>query len=81
MSLCAEHARSYAGGILSQEREVITIQALAGMGRRAEATAKAEQFRRAHPGSAHLRRLAPLLDSEGAPARLHAIDRAEPGLD
>ena len=62
LSLCGEHAKRFPGGILSQEREVIIIQAMAGMGRLSEAKTRAEQFRRAHPRSAYLRRIENLLE-------------------
>jgi len=61
LALCSEHARLFPRGLLSQEREVIRIQATAATGRRAEAKAEAERFRQAHPHSAYLRRLEALL--------------------
>ena len=66
LALCGEHARTFPGGLLSQEREVITIQALARVGRRAEAETRARRFAQAHPRSAHLRRLVHLLGDSGA---------------
>lgn len=61
LSLCAEHARSFPRGLLSQEREIIAIQALERIGRTSEAEARAQRFADAHPGSPHLRLLAHLL--------------------
>ena len=43
----------FAGGALLQEREALTIEALARTGRRAEANRRAEAFLRAFRGSPH----------------------------
>jgi hypothetical protein len=61
LSLAEDHARRFPSGALAQEREFIAIEALLGLGRRAEASARAAQFRAAFPGSAHARRLDLLL--------------------
>jgi outer membrane protein assembly factor BamD (BamD/ComL family) len=45
------HASRYPDGRLAEEREVLAIQALVGAGRRDEARARAERFRRQHPHS------------------------------
>lgn len=45
------HARQFPRGALAEEREVLWIQALLVAGRRAEAGARAERFRREYPGS------------------------------
>jgi hypothetical protein len=57
LRLCSEHAKHHPRGALSQERDVLIIEALVGLGRTVEASARAEQFRRAYPGSSHLRRI------------------------
>jgi hypothetical protein len=54
---CAEHAKHHPRGALSQEREVLTIEALVRLGRHAEARARADAFRASHPDSGHNRRL------------------------
>jgi hypothetical protein len=61
LKLCAVHVQRYPSGLLSQEREVIAIEALVGLGRRAEATERADRFRAAHPESSHLRRIEQVL--------------------
>jgi hypothetical protein len=61
---CDEHARTFPKGTLVQEREVMAIDALLRLGRRADAEARAERFRRNFPRSGHLRRVDALL---GAP--------------
>jgi hypothetical protein len=63
LQLAEEHAARFAGGALEQEREVIAIDALVRLGRRGEATTRAERFRQTFPGSAHERRLDVLLAS------------------
>lgn len=61
LKLCAVHVQRYPSGLLSQEREVIAIEALVALGRRAEATERADRFRAAHPESSHLRRIEQVL--------------------
>jgi hypothetical protein len=61
LELVAEHARSHPRGMLSQEREMIRIEATLALGRRAEARALAERFRASYPGSAYAQRLDDLL--------------------
>jgi hypothetical protein len=53
LSLAGEHARRFPGGLLSQEREVLAIEALSRLGRTAEAKARAQRFLRTFPRSAH----------------------------
>jgi hypothetical protein len=57
LGLLSEHRRQYPHSELVQERELIAIDALIGLGRDADARARADQFRRRFPGSAHLGRL------------------------
>ncbi len=56
-----EHARLYPTGMLSQEREVLAIEALLASAQRPAAEARAKALAAAHPGSAHLRRVRVLL--------------------
>jgi hypothetical protein len=61
LRLTDQHAGSYPGGALAQERELIAIQALVRLGRQTEARERANQFLRAFPGSAHWPRIVALL--------------------
>ena len=73
LSLAAEHARDFPRGVLSQEREVVSIDALNRLGRTTEARARAERFRKSNPGSAYLPRIERLVGA--APA---SVDSAKP---
>jgi hypothetical protein len=53
----SEHARAYPRGSLSQEREVIAIEALVALGRNDDAKERAAAFHRAYPGSSHAGRV------------------------
>ncbi len=55
------HARHYPSGAMSDEREVIAIDALVRLGRRAEAEARATRFRGARPSSPSIRRIERIL--------------------
>lgn len=57
LRLAREHQQRFSGGILTQEREVIAIDALRRLGRSAEADRRAERFEQRYPGSAHQRKL------------------------
>jgi hypothetical protein len=57
LELVNEHARSHPKGVLGQEREVLRIEALVGLGKKAEAKALADAFRSGNPGSAYNERL------------------------
>lgn len=57
LSLATEHATSYPGGLLAQEREVIAIEALTRLSRLEEARLRARRFRSVYPGSTHLGRI------------------------
>lgn len=61
LATCQEHARRFPRGLLAQEREVLAIDALVRLGRRGEATRRAETFSRAYPSSSHRRRIDALL--------------------
>jgi hypothetical protein len=58
-----EEARAkFPGGVLGQEREALSIEALAESGQRAVARERARAFLRAWPSSPHAPRLAPFAD-------------------
>lgn len=57
LALTSNHARTFARGVLAQEREVIAIDALLRLGRRPEARARADRFHRLYPESTHGRRV------------------------
>ncbi|QDF02075.1 hypothetical protein [Myxococcus xanthus] len=61
LSLLRGHASRFQAGTLAQEREVLAIEALVLLGRRAEAQQRAEDFQAKHPTSSHLVRLQKLL--------------------
>jgi hypothetical protein len=64
LSTTEHHARSFPRGVLSQEREVVAIDALLRLGRRADAVARVDAFRARHPASAYLRRLDRLIEGD-----------------
>ncbi len=66
LALTELHRTRFPRGTLGQEREVLAITALVGMGRTAEARSRAEALIAAHPGSAHRRRLSVIVP--GLPA-------------
>lgn len=51
LAACAEHARRFPSGQLAEERESIAIRALMELGRKAEAVARATEFRARFPES------------------------------
>jgi hypothetical protein len=61
LALTVQHRRDYPSGVLGQESDLIAIEALEALGRKAEARASADSFRARYPSSAHLRRLDRLL--------------------
>jgi hypothetical protein len=68
LSIAGEHAKAHPRGVLSQEREVIAIEALQRLGRHAEARARGELFLRAFSKSSHARRVRTILGAQsGAP--------------
>jgi hypothetical protein len=68
LALTAEHARRFPSGMLAEEREVITIEALARLGRADAARARAATFFAAHPGSAYRPRIDDALVKASAPS-------------
>lgn len=65
LRLAEQHRARFPNGVLVQEREVLSIQALARQGRSDEATSRADAFRQHFPGSAHMDQL------PGAPVSGH----------
>jgi hypothetical protein len=61
LGLTEQHRRDYPKGAFVQEREQIAIEALFGAGRFAAMRARAVEFRRSFPGSAHSIRIDELL--------------------
>lgn len=57
LEIAAEHERRFGEGTLTQEREVVAIEALANIGRTDEARARAERFHQRWPRSAYRRRI------------------------
>ncbi|MHB8417700.1 MAG: hypothetical protein ACYDCL_06470 [Myxococcales bacterium] len=51
LAAATAHARRWPKGTLAEERDMLRIQALAGLGRAAEARAAAAEFEREHPHS------------------------------
>jgi len=67
LKLCEVHAHTYARGVMGEERDVMTITALASLDRVSEARAALESFRRRYPASPHATRLAERLRLSSAP--------------
>jgi hypothetical protein len=61
LNLSAEHERSYPDGRLAEEREVLRVKALVGLGRYNDARQVAVKFRRQFPRSVLLQRLDDML--------------------
>jgi hypothetical protein len=61
LRLTDERRRRFPGGALDQEAEVVAIDALLRLGRRADAAARARAFQAAHAGSLHARRIQRLM--------------------
>jgi hypothetical protein len=61
LSLADQHAARFPAGALSQEREVIAIEALVNLGRMDEARARAARLFRSAPGTAYRPRVETLL--------------------
>lgn len=53
LRLLDDHERLYPRGVLAQEREVLRVRALKAAGDDAAASARAREFREAHPDSVH----------------------------
>lgn len=61
LRLTEERRRRFPTGALDQEAEVVAIDALLRLGRRADATTRARTFEAAHAGSLHARRIKRLM--------------------
>jgi hypothetical protein len=61
LALTSDHERKFPNGALVQEREVIVVDALLRLGRRADAETRAADFHRRFPASVHGRRVDVLL--------------------
>ena len=57
LALTEQHRARFPGGVLTQEREVIAIEALKRLGRTDEAARRAADFARRYPGSAYKKKL------------------------
>jgi hypothetical protein len=63
LAVVAEHEHSYPAGRLSEEREVLRVKALVGLGRGDEARHAAAKFRRQFPRSVLLQTIDEMLAS------------------
>jgi len=64
LGACEQHQREFSRGVLSQEREVLAVEALVRLGRTAEAQARVARFRAKFSGSPHLPRLEALVSTQ-----------------
>lgn len=53
LALAQEHAQRFPNGVLAQERDVLLIQALEGLGDHADAAKRAQDFEERYPDSPH----------------------------
>jgi hypothetical protein len=67
LALTDQHATLYADGTLTEEREALAIEALIGLDRRADATARWSKFAIAYPHSNYRARLQRLIDERTSP--------------
>jgi len=63
LSILSEHERNFPAGRLSEEREVLRVKALVGLGRTDQARRTAARFRRQFPKSVLLRKVDEMLAS------------------
>ena len=61
LALCNDHAKRFPNGMVTQECEVIAVEALVKTGHKDEARRRADRFKARFPGSAAIRRLDVLL--------------------
>lgn len=71
LALTSDLERNFPNGTLVQEREVVAIDALLRLGRRAEASARATRFHQEFPTSVHGRRVDVLLGSGDSASGAH----------
>jgi len=57
LALCNDHAKRFPNGMVTQECEVIAVEALVKTGRKGDARKRADRFKARFPGSAAIRRL------------------------
>lgn len=71
LALTEEHSQRFAAGVFAEEREMLAIEALQKLRRRAAALTRARAFVRDYPHSTHARRVQALLATgvDGAPER------------
>lgn len=69
LAMAEAHPQRYPDGKLAQEREVIAAFALAALGRKVEARARARLLVTLYPDSPHRRRLGELMPEPGAPEK------------
>ena len=61
LELAEQHARTYPGGKMTQERELIAISALVALGRRTAALSRGARFEQAFPASPYRKQVGELL--------------------
>ena len=64
LALADEHRKLYPRGVLAEEREVLAIEALAALGKKGAAKARARAFGDASPDSPYARRIAKAVGDE-----------------
>jgi hypothetical protein len=68
LAFAEQHARDYPGGVFTQEREILAIEALLKLRQKTAAVTRARDFMQRYPGSPHARRVHSLLDRSHLPA-------------
>jgi outer membrane protein assembly factor BamD (BamD/ComL family) len=64
LSLTGQHKQLYPNGALSQEREVIAIDALARLNKKRDAEKRADRFDKQYPESAHKEKVRTSVDDD-----------------
>jgi hypothetical protein len=67
LALLERHRQTYPRGALVEEREVLAVEALLRLGRRARAESRAQAFLERFPSSAYRRRLGELIGTSAPP--------------
>jgi outer membrane protein assembly factor BamD (BamD/ComL family) len=62
LELVAEHRRAFGAGTLTQERDVMEVQALVQLGRVKDAKAHAKAFLQRYPGSPHTEKVRAIVE-------------------
>lgn len=68
LRICEAHRKTFARGVLAQERDAVVVEALVKQGRLGEAKRAAAAFARSYPGSSHLRRISDLVGAQPSEA-------------